>query len=659
MAAGSAGLQVVDVSNRTNPSIVASTALPGNANDVVVAAGYAYVAAGSGGLQIVNVQNPLAPVPSGSLDTGGVAWDVVVKGNRAYVANGANGLVVADVSSPAVPVRLGALALSGTTKGVDVDPIRQIAVVARGTGGVSTVNVADASTPVLLATVTVGDVRDVAISGSYAFLADFSRSFTSLDLTNPATPVLRASTPSSTGGLLQDVVVNGTVAAGADVFFVNGVPLIDVSAPVSPQPRLILNFSNFRDDNGTGIAMDSQYVYLTAEAGSISENGVSGTTRLYIGQYRNVQDNAGIAPTVHITSPASGSQVVQGSTVSVTANASDDVAVASVAFLVDGQLAFTATAAPYQYTFTAPGTGSSLTLGAIATDFGNNVGTATDVVINLIPDPLTTVTGRVVDNTGTPVAGASVMTLSKSAITQGDGTFSIPSVPTVAGSVSVAATATVNGTLLIGKSGNFTPVAGGTTNVGDIVVSVKANPVTVGVASTGNCYPFMCNDSGASSGPSIHYQQVYSASAFSGPTQINSLTFFRVLAAQFGGTSTVLAGNYRVSLSTTTRAVNGLSANLASNIGSDNMVIFNGNLGGLSSTPSFTITASAPFFYDPSLGNVLLDIVVTDQTAVFNGSGNGYNDADARGVVTTRAYAFVGSASGPVDVFGLVTLFNK
>ena len=89
------------------------------------------------------------------------------------------------------------------------------------------------------------------------------------------------------------------------------------------------------------------------------------------------------------------------------------------------------------------------------------------------------------------------------------------------------------------------------------------------------------------------------------------------------------------------------------------MVIFNGNLGGLSSTPSFTITASAPFFYDPSLGNVLLDIVVTDQTAVFNGSGNGYNDADARGVVTTRAFAFVGSANGPVDVFGLVTLFNK
>jgi len=33
--------------------------------------------------------------------------------------------------------------------------------------------------------------------------------------------------------------------------------------------------------------------------------------------------------------------------------------------------------------------------------------------------------------------------------------------------------------------------------------------VTVGFHNTGNCYPFLCNDSGISSGQSIEYQQVY------------------------------------------------------------------------------------------------------------------------------------------------------
>lgn len=659
VAAGSAGLQVVDVSDHLHPHVVASRSLPGNANDVMVAGNFAYVASGSAGLQIVNISNPMAPVVAGSLNTGGEAWDVVIKGSQAYVASGANGLVIIDVSTPSSPVRLGSLSLPGTSKGVDVDAVRQIAAVALGTSGLAVVNVANPTTPALLAALPGGDVRDLAISGNFVFLADFSRSFTSVDLTNPSQPVLRASTAQSLGGLLQDVVVNGSIAAGADVLFVNGVPMIDVSAPASPQPRIIIDFRAFRDDNGTGIAMDQSYIYLTAESGSFSENGVNGTTRLYIGQYRNIQDNLGVPPTIQITSPASGTQVIQGSTVTVTANATDDVAVAAVNFFVNGQLAFTSTTVPYQFTFMAPGTGSTLTLGATAVDFGGNVGQAANVTLNLIPDPLTTVIGRVVDINHIPIAGATVTTLSRSATTQADGTFSMTGVPTVLGNIVVNVTVNINGQLLTGKSAGFSPVPGGITNVGDIVATVNNNPVTVGVANEGNCYPFMCNDSGTSTGPSIHYQQVYSASSFTGVTQINSLTLFDVFAAQFGGTSAVLSGNYQVSLSTTTRAVNGLSTNLASNIGADNTLIFNGDLGGLSTTPSFTITGTVPFVYDPSLGNLLLDIVVTNQTLRPNGSGNGYNDADSRGTMTTRAFASVGNTNGAVDTVGLVTRFNR
>lgn len=474
VAAGSAGLQVVDVSDHSHPRVAATRSLPGNADDVMVVGNYAYVAAGNAGLQVVDISNPLSPAVAGSLNTGGEAWDVVVRSSRAYVANGVSGLVIIDVSTPSSPVRLGSLSLPGTSKGVDVDAVRQIAAVAMGPSGLAVVNVANPAAPSLLASLQGGDVRDLAISGNYVFLADFSRSFTSVDLTNPSQPALRASTSQSLGGLLQDVVVNGSIAAGADVFFVNGVPMIDVSNPASPQPRLILDFSPFRDDNGTGVAMDTSYVYLTAEAGNISENGVSGTTRLYIGQYRNVRDDLGIPPTVQITSPAPGAQVVQGSTLTITATATDDVAVAAVNFLVNGQPAFTTAAAPYQYSFTAPVVGPTLTIGATAVDFGGNVSQKASVTVNVIPDPGTTVVGKVVDVNQNGIPGATVtVNGGLSATTQNDGTFSISGVPSVAGSLVVTATATVNGLFLYGTSAGVPPVHGGTTNAGTILVRPK------------------------------------------------------------------------------------------------------------------------------------------------------------------------------------------
>lgn len=91
VAAGSAGLQVVDVSDRKSPKTVGSEDTPGNANDVKVVGNTAFVADGPAGLQIINITNPLSPAIIGSVDTPDDAWDVVVNGNLAYVADGSAG----------------------------------------------------------------------------------------------------------------------------------------------------------------------------------------------------------------------------------------------------------------------------------------------------------------------------------------------------------------------------------------------------------------------------------------------------------------------------------------------------------------------------------------------------------------------------------------
>src|SRR5262249_24514693 len=149
------------------------------------------------------------------------------------------------------------------------------------------------------------------------------------------------------------------------------------------------------DYDGQGIAADGNFVYMVGVQNGIIENGVNGTSRLFIGRYFQ-QDLAGIPPTVAITAPATGSTVIAGSNISIFVNAVDDVAVSQLNFLLNGQVVFSGTAAPYQTTLTVPTGVTSITLGATARDLGGNVGIAQNVILNVIPDPGTTVVGRVI-----------------------------------------------------------------------------------------------------------------------------------------------------------------------------------------------------------------------------------------------------------------------
>jgi hypothetical protein len=492
VAAGARGLQIVDVTDRMRPQVVAAAALAlaGNANDVKVSGSRAYVAAGSAGLHVVDVSNPLAPRRVNTIDTPGDATDVRVHGNLAYVADGSGGLQIIDVTDGSAGI-IGSLNTGSFAKGVDVsvDVSRSLAVVAAG--GLKIVDVTDPGKPKLLGTVAMPDeAKDVVVNGTIAYVADnYYGSLQVVDFSMPTAPRIVGSTPDrSVGGVLMDVAFSAPFVFGADVFFVNGVPIVDVSTPGSPRPRAILDFRGLRDDDGTGIAVDGNYVYLTASHG-IAENGTTGDTRLYIGQYRAIEDLAGIPPTVSIVSPAAGATFIEGETIPIAATASDDVGVAGVSFTVDGAVVFTDTTAPYQFTFTPAAGSSGLTLGATATDVGSNTGTATNVRITVIPDPLTTVVGRVVDHNLQPLAGVNVSVLGRTATTGLDGTFAIAGVPTLQPALIVSATLNSGAAVLTGTSVATRPVRGGTTDVGDIVATATIFESELGthVARCDNC----------------------------------------------------------------------------------------------------------------------------------------------------------------------------
>lgn len=465
VAAGSTGLQVVNVNDRNNPRIDAALDTPGNANDIRVSGNIAYIADGVAGLQIIDIGSPTQPRLVGTYNTPDVAWDVAVVGNIAYIADGASGLHILNIANPQAPVLLGSIDTPGTAKGVDISG--NLAIVADGPG-VRIIDIANPATPVLIGGVPTTDARDLVVDGSIAYIADYTGSLRIVDFSTPSAPKLVASTTQALGGILMNVARSRQFVFGADIFFVNGVPITDIGNPSSPVVRARLDFPA-RDDNGIGIAVDNQYVYLTADRGA-QENGTSGDTRLYIGQYLRAEDTAGIAPTVTLIKPLAGQSFYQGAKLPIQASASDDVLVAYVEFLIDGVVVSKDSASPYELSYSIPANATQLSVSAAAVDMGGNRGVAEAVEVEVVPDPGTTVVGRVIGADGAPVAGATVTAGTLSGTTIVDGTFSIPAVPAGLGEIIVDVTALISGRRYDGKSVAMTLVAGGVTEVGDIAL---------------------------------------------------------------------------------------------------------------------------------------------------------------------------------------------
>jgi hypothetical protein len=86
-------------------------------------------------------------------------------------------------------------------------------------------------------------------------------------------------------------------------------------------------------------------------------------------------------PAVSITNPANGSVVARTSTVSITAAASDNVAVAKVEFYVGNSLIGTATTTPYAASWAVPSKrNATYTIKAVAYDAAGNAASATSTV---------------------------------------------------------------------------------------------------------------------------------------------------------------------------------------------------------------------------------------------------------------------------------------
>jgi len=108
------------------------------------------------------------------------------------------------------------------------------------------------------------------------------------------------------------------------------------------------------------------------------------------------------------------------------------------------------------------------------------------------------------------------------------------------------------------------------------------------------------------------YQQLYVGSQFSGPVFIDAIRFANSASVAGGGPGSIAPGSYLVRFAVTDRAENGLGTNFDANIAGYSATFFSGTIG----SGLLRIAGATSYLFDPSRGNLLMDVTVLSQSPV-------------------------------------------
>jgi hypothetical protein len=256
---GSAGVQILDVSDPASPVSIGKFDSPGSAVELQLAGNRAYLADGDHGMAILDLTNPTAPVVLGTYNPGVLCLDVKVVGNRAYLACADAGLHIVDITDPANPVQLGAYLPTSAEWFPWANKLQVVGnVVYLATGFFVVVDVSDPTNPVELSRWDKTVVPDCRVSGNRLYLATGDDGVVVFDVTTPANPVRLTKVPAPGGAY-------ATLLQGNRVFTHSGV--VDVSNPVSP---VLLGRYPQMAWGDQGITVVGDLVYLPSGATRLS-----------------------------------------------------------------------------------------------------------------------------------------------------------------------------------------------------------------------------------------------------------------------------------------------------------------------------------------------------------------------------------------------------
>jgi hypothetical protein len=364
-----------------------------------------------GALTVSNVQFKLDGNNLGAADSSSpysISWDTRTAANGAHTLTAvARDLLGVSWTSPAVNVTVfndttpPSVALSSPAPGAALRGTITIAASASDNAGVTGVQfrldganlgAEDTTAPYSLPwnTSTAGNGSHVLTAVARDAAGNTATSATISVVIDNAPPAVSITSPAGGSTVRGAVTIRANasdnVAVAGVRFFVDGTPLgaEDLIAPF-------------------------EAAWNTA-SGSNGSHVLTATARDAVG---NVTTSAGVtltvdnsAPAVSITSPAAGA-TVSGS-ITVTANASDNVGVAGVQFFVDGtMLGAEDTSAPYAMSWdTTTATSGSKVLTAVARDATGNTATSASVAVTVNNDSTVPTVAITAPAAGATVSGA-------------------------------------------------------------------------------------------------------------------------------------------------------------------------------------------------------------------------------------------------------------
>jgi hypothetical protein len=194
---------IVDISDPDNPSLLGSASFNWEVLEVEADGNYAYAAVWNANYAIDN-SNPSTPSIVDTFDTPGNAQDFLYREDRLYVADGGAGLTILSLSDPAEPQLLGNCPTPGWASAVALSNFNSgYAFVACLDSSLRIIDVSNASDPTLVAGIRLSSrAWDIDVSGSFAYVAT-EDDLTILRIENPLLPriVTAEATPEGTYAL--------------------------------------------------------------------------------------------------------------------------------------------------------------------------------------------------------------------------------------------------------------------------------------------------------------------------------------------------------------------------------------------------------------------------------------------------------------------------
>ena len=259
-------LSIFDITNPAAPAFMSSTSADSlggaySPRGLFVGGKYAYVLdkLPNGTLSIIDISNPSAPKQISVIVTGGAGqnFDVTVAGHYAYVTM-SNIVKVFDISNPYAPVAVASVAAGGNAPGYAKVQGKYLYYVGYFSSFLGVMDLTNPALPVLLATTTVAaHPGDLQVSGRYAYVASNDNGNISVvDISNPSLPIT-VNTISLGSDVAQSTTISGRYLYAS---VGHGVDVVDINNPPAAAQIASLSIPGF--SNGMYSAIDGRYLYV-------------------------------------------------------------------------------------------------------------------------------------------------------------------------------------------------------------------------------------------------------------------------------------------------------------------------------------------------------------------------------------------------------------